>query len=110
MWPRANPAPPPAPGAGRGGRGPRKIETADIEKNLPNVSAKSNAQLRLLWIACGSDDGLLTVNRQLESWLKDKDVKFTFLEVPGYAHVWPLWRHNLAELAQLLFQPKGGSQ
>ena len=110
MWPRANPTPPPAPGAGRGGRGPRKIETADIEKNLPNVSAKSNAQLRLLWIACGSDDGLLTVNRQLESWLKDKDVKFTFLEVPGYAHVWPLWRHNLAELAQLLFQPKGGSQ
>jgi len=28
------------------------------------------------------------------------------LEVPGYAHVWPLWRRNLAEFAPLLFQGK----
>ncbi len=108
MWPRANPAPPPQPGAnGRGGRGPRSMEIADFEKNLPNAGAKSNAQIRLLWIACGSDDGLLAVNKQVQSWLKAKNVQFTALEIPGYAHVWPLWRQNLAELAQLLFQPKG---
>ncbi len=109
MWPRANPAPPPqTPAAGgRGGRGPRAMETADFDKNLPNVSARSNSQIRLLWIACGADDGLKTVNQQLEAWLKSKDVQFTALEIPGYAHVWPLWRRNLAELAPMLFQAKG---
>jgi len=71
------------------------------------VSAKSNSQIRLLWIACGADDGLNAVNHQLESWLKSKDIQFTGLEIPGYAHVWPLWRQNLAALSQLLFQPKG---
>jgi enterochelin esterase-like enzyme len=100
MWPRAEPAPAPTPG---GGRGPRTMEDADFVRNFPNVTAKTNSQLRLVWIACGSDDGLLAVNRQFKTWLKSKDIKFTDLEVPGYAHVWPLWRRNLAELAPLLF-------
>jgi enterochelin esterase family protein len=43
------------------------------------------------------------VNRQFKAWLKSKDIQFTDLEIPGYAHVWPLWRRNLAELAPLLF-------
>ena len=106
MWPRAESDPPPPPAAdagGRGGRGGRNMTEADFAKNFPNVSAKTNAQLRLLWIACGNDDNLMTVNRQFRTWLKSKDVKFTELEVPGFAHVWPLWRRNLAELAPLLF-------
>jgi enterochelin esterase family protein len=107
MWPRANPQPPPAaaPTPG-GGRGPRNMETADFEKNFPNLTAKSASQLKLLWIACGTDDGLMGVNRQFAGWLKSKDIQFTNLEIPNYAHVWPLWRQNLAEIAQLLFQKR----
>ncbi len=104
MWPRAEAAPaPPAGEAGRGGRGPRTMEDADFARNFPNVNAKTNSQLRLVWIACGADDSLLTVNRQFKAWLKSKDIKFTDLEIPAFAHVWPLWRRNLAELAPLLF-------
>jgi enterochelin esterase-like enzyme len=105
MWPRANPAAATPPAAG-GGRGPRNMETADFEKNFPNLTAKSASQLKLLWIACGTDDGLLGVNRQFAGWLKSKDIQFTNLEIPNYAHVWPLWRQNLAEIAQLLFQKR----
>ncbi len=110
MWPRAAPeAPPPAAPAGAGarGRGPRQMVPADFAKNFPDLSANANARLRLLWIACGTDDGLIGVNRQFKAWLKSKDVRFTDLEVPDYAHVWPLWRRNLAELAPLLFRAKG---
>ena len=120
MWPRANPAPPPqagptgapagraegagnAGGRGRGGRGMPRMENADFEKSFPDLSARANSQIRLLWIACGLDDGLNAVNRQFKDWLKSKDVRFTDVEVPGYAHVWPLWRRNLAELAPMLF-------
>jgi enterochelin esterase family protein len=104
MWPRANPAPPPPAGTATGrGRGPQTMEDADFAKAFPNLTAKANSQLRLVWIACGADDGLMGVNRQFRTWLKSKDIKFTELEIPGFAHVWPLWRRNLAELAPLLF-------
>jgi hypothetical protein len=112
MWPRANPQPPPAAPpagapAGRGGRGGgRGMEVADFAKNFPNLTAKGASQLKLLWMACGSDDGLLGVNKQFAEWMKSKDIQFTEKEVPGFAHVWPLWRQNLAELAQVVFQTK----
>jgi enterochelin esterase family protein len=102
MWPRANPAP--APPAAGGGRGPRAMEDADFAKSLPDVTVKVNGQLKLLWIACGTEDGLNGVNNQLKAWLKAREIKFTGLEIPGFAHVWPLWRRNLAEFAPQLFQ------
>ena len=63
-----------------------------------------NRQLKLLWIACGTADGLNAVNNQFQAWLKARDIQFTGLEIPGFAHVWPLWRRNLVELAPQLFQ------
>jgi enterochelin esterase-like enzyme len=102
MWPRANPPS----GGGRGGRGPQSMQDADFDKNFPGLTAKSASRLRLVWIACGLDDGLNTVNRQFKTWLKSKDIEFTDIEVPGYAHVWPLWRENLATLAPLLFSER----
>jgi enterochelin esterase-like enzyme len=118
MWPRANtaPTPEPAPAAapaagGRGGRGGRgrgsaPMTAADFEKNFPDLNAKAASQLRVMWIVCGLDDGLIGVNRDFKGWLKSKGIAFTETEVPGYAHVWPLWRQNLAEFAPLLFQEK----
>jgi len=108
MWPRAEAAPPPADPAagrgGRGGRGGRAMTEADFEKNFPGLTAKVNGQVKLLWIACGTDDGLNAVNNQFKAWLKARDIRFTGLEIPGFAHVWPLWRRNLAELAPQLFR------
>jgi len=106
MWPRASS---PSGGA-RGGRGSQSMQDADFDKNFPDLTAKSASRMRLVWIACGLDDGLNTVNRQFKTWLKSKDIQFTDIEVPGYAHVWPLWRENLAALAPLLFQSGGKSE
>ena len=106
MWPRAG-----SPNGGaRSGRGPQTVQDADFDKNFPDLTAKSASRLRLVWIACGLDDGLNAVNRQFKTWLKSKDIQFTDIEVPGYAHVWPLWRENLAALAPLLFQSGGKSE
>ncbi len=105
--PSAPPAAAPgAPAAGRGRGGTQSLDPAAIPKNFPNLDAKSNSQIRLLWIACGTADGLIGVNHQFEEFLKSRDVKFTQLEVPDVGHVWPLWRQNLTELAPLLFQSR----
>ncbi|MBZ5623899.1 MAG: hypothetical protein LAQ69_35125 [Acidobacteriia bacterium] len=96
------------PAGGRGGRGGApSLDPSIIPKNFSHLDAKANSQIRLLWIACGTADSLIGVNRQFKDWLKSRDVKFTDLEVPGVGHVWPLWRQNLTELAPLLFQAKG---
>ena len=75
----------------------------DFASDFPGLDAKVNQQLRLLWIACGTEDGLITANRNLRTWLKSKGVKMTEIETPG-AHTWIVWRRNLVEFASLLFR------
>ena len=82
------------------------MDSGAFPKNFPAFDAKASGQLKMLWITCGADDGLLGVNHQFQEWLKMKDVKFTSSDVPGYAHVWPFWRKSLTELAPQLFQTK----
>jgi enterochelin esterase family protein len=107
LFPAAASAAPPA-GATGGGRGaPQPMDPAVFAKTFPTLDAKANSQIRMLWIVCGTADGLIGVNRQFKDWLKSKGVQFTEQEVPDMAHVWPLWRQNLTDMAPRLFQPKG---
>jgi len=75
----------------------------DFQKQFPSLDATANQQLHLLWIACGTEDHLITINRNLRGWLKTKGVKMTEIETPGM-HTWMVWRRNLSEFAPLLFR------
>ena len=77
-----------------------------FQGEFPAVDSKVNSQLHLLWIACGTEDHLIGLNRELREWLKSKEVNFTPIETPG-AHTWMVWRRNLAAFAPLLFQKAG---
>lgn len=79
------------------------LELQDFGAGFPGLDAAANKKLKLLWIACGTEDELITPNRKFKSWLKDKGVQFTDVETPG-AHTWMVWRRNLTTLAQLLFR------
>lgn len=74
----------------------------DYDKVFPALDEKANQKLRLLWIACGTEDRLIEGNRKLLEWLKSKGVKYRWVETPG-AHTWMVWRRYLAEFAPLLF-------
>jgi enterochelin esterase-like enzyme len=102
-------APPAAPAggaAGPGGRGGTAPDVAAVGQSFPGLDAKANAQIKLLWVACGNDDGLIGSVRRFKEFLDFKGIKATYTEVPGYAHVWPLWRRNLTDFASLLFKEK----
>jgi len=75
----------------------------DFNASFPALDAKANSELRLLWIACGTDDRLIDPNRKFRAWLDGKGVHHTDIETPG-AHTWMVWRRNLAAFAPLLFQ------
>ncbi len=74
-----------------------------FEKDFSGLDAKANQQIRLLWIACGTEDRLITPNRNLREWLKTKGIQHVDIETPGM-HTWMVWRRNLAEFAGLLFR------
>jgi enterochelin esterase-like enzyme len=75
----------------------------DFDKDFPGLDAKANSQIRLLWIACGTEDHLITVNRKFRDWLKEKGVQHVDIETPGM-HTWMVWRRNLSAFAPQLFR------
>jgi enterochelin esterase family protein len=75
----------------------------DFNADFPGLDSKANTQLRLLWIACGTEDHLIEINRKFRDWLKSKGIQHTDIETPG-AHTWMVWRRNLASFAPLLFR------
>jgi enterochelin esterase-like enzyme len=81
----------------------------DYASVFPGITAQSapgiNARLRLLWIACGTEDGLFDGNQKFIAWLKEKGLQPTAIQTPGM-HVWMVWRDNLSHFAPLLFQSK----
>jgi enterochelin esterase family protein len=75
----------------------------DIDEDFPGLDASANSKLHLLWVACGTDDGLIGVNRDFRKWLAAKGIAHTDIETPGQ-HTWMVWRRNLASFAPLLFR------
>ncbi len=79
---------------------------ADLAADFPALDPKeANNSLRQLWIACGTEDGLITANRGLVKWLESQGMKLTAVESPG-SHTWMVWRRNLITFTQLLFKDR----
>jgi enterochelin esterase-like enzyme len=76
--------------------------TEEFDKEFPAVNPKTTENLHLLWIACGTDDRLIDINRKVRAWLATKNIKHMDIETPGY-HTWMVWRRNLTEFSSLLF-------
>jgi enterochelin esterase family protein len=75
----------------------------EFEGSFPGLDAKANSQLRVLWIACGTEDPLIRDSRKLRAWLLSKGIHHTSIETPGM-HTWMVWRRNLADFTPLLFR------
>jgi enterochelin esterase family protein len=79
----------------------------NFEPLFPAITSQSGAQiqskLKLLWIACGTEDGLNQPNQAFIAWLQSKGMQPTAIHTPGM-HAWMVWRDNLSNFAPLLFQ------
>ena len=78
------------------------VHNLDYEHQLATIDP-TITNYKLLWIACGTEDGLIEPNRKLRTFLKAKNLPVTDIETPGL-HVWLVWRDNLVHFAPLLFQ------
>jgi len=67
--------------------------------------AKARRELKLLWLACGNKDGLITISQNVHAYLKENNVPHVW-HVDSNAHDATEWRNNLYYFAQYLFRPE----
>jgi enterochelin esterase family protein len=65
--------------------------------------AAANRQLKLLWIACGTEDTAMAGARRTHEALQTAGIRHTFVESEG-AHHWRVWRRYLHDVSPLLFR------
>ena len=76
---------------------------SDFDTRFPGLNATSAQRLKLLWVACGTDDRFIDNNRKFRAWLSSKAIQHVDVETPG-AHTWMVWRRNLTAFLPLLFR------
>ena len=75
------------------------------EQALAHVGQNAKAlndQLKLFWMAVGTEDGAMAGAKRTSDYLTSVGVKHTYKTSPG-AHTWIVWRKYLNEVAPLMF-------
>ena len=60
-------------------------------------------KLKLLWIACGNQDGLIRISQGMHAYLKEKGIPHVW-NVDSNGHDPTEWRNNLYHFVQRLFR------
>ncbi|MFT4111770.1 esterase [Silvibacterium sp.] len=69
----------------------------------PTGGPELQKKLKLLWIACGTEDALYEPNQKFIAWLKSNGMQPVAIATPGM-HQWTVWRDDLSQFAPLLFR------
>jgi enterochelin esterase-like enzyme len=77
--------------------------TKPPEELLPDPE-EAKKQLKLLWISCGDQDGLVAFSRRTHEYFFMKGVPHIYYIEPG-VHDFKVWKNGLYMFAQLLFKP-----
>ena len=73
------------------------------EELVPDPEAAKN-KLKLLWISCGDNDGLITFSKRTHDYLYEKNVPHIYYIEPG-VHDFKVWKNGLYMFSQFLFKP-----
>ncbi len=75
-------------------------------RNLPELvpdPAATREKLKLLWLACGNQDGLIRISQGLHKYLKENNVPHVW-HVDSHGHDGTEWAKNLYLFAQHIFK------
>ncbi|HET9432160.1 MAG TPA: alpha/beta hydrolase-fold protein, partial [Chitinophagaceae bacterium] len=77
--------------------------TKKPEELIRDPEAAKN-KLKLLWISCGDNDGLITFSKRTHDYLFEKSVPHIYYIEPG-GHDFKVWKNGLYMFSQFLFKP-----
>ena len=61
-------------------------------------------KLKLLWLSCGDNDGLITFSKRTHDYLYEKNIPHIYYIEPG-VHDFKVWKNGLYMFSQFLFKP-----
>ncbi|KOH44548.1 alpha/beta hydrolase [Sunxiuqinia dokdonensis] len=64
---------------------------------------KARKQLKLLYVSCGDQDGLLHVSKRTNEYLKANEVPHIYRIIPNGYHDFKVWKDDLYHYVQMLF-------
>lgn len=65
---------------------------------------EAKKKLKLLWISCGDNDGLISFSKRTHDYLFEKNVSHIYYIEPG-VHDFKVWKNGLYMFSQFLFKP-----
>jgi enterochelin esterase-like enzyme len=77
--------------------------TKPPEQLLPDPE-KARKMLKLLWISCGDNDGLIGFSQRTHTYLNANNVPHIYYIEPG-VHDFKVWKNSLYMFSQLIFKP-----
>lgn len=77
--------------------------TKTPEQLFPDPEA-AKAKLKLLWISCGDNDGLITFSKRTHDYATEKNIPHIYYIMPG-VHDFNVWKNSLYMFSQFLFKP-----
>jgi enterochelin esterase-like enzyme len=73
------------------------------EELIPDPEA-AKKNLKLLWISCGDNDGLISFSKRTHDYLYEKDILHIYYIEPG-VHDFKVWKNGLYMFSRFLFKP-----
>ncbi|MGZ8540480.1 MAG: alpha/beta hydrolase-fold protein [Chitinophagaceae bacterium] len=70
---------------------------------VPNPE-EAKKKLKLLWISCGDNDGLIPFSKRTHDYLRQQDVPHIYYIEPG-GHDFKVWKNGLYMFSRFLFKP-----
>jgi enterochelin esterase-like enzyme len=77
--------------------------TKEPEQLLPDPE-EAGKKMKLLWISCGDNDGLIFFSERTHDYLSANNIPHIYYIEPG-AHDFNVWKNDLYMFSQLLFKP-----
>ncbi len=72
----------------------------DVFKILSGIPPDKTKNLPFIYFACGTEDGLISTNREFSALLLEKKIPHEFRESPGI-HDWKFWNTQIQEFLRL---------
>ncbi len=77
--------------------------TKPPEELIPNPE-ETKKKLKLLWISCGDQDGLINFSKRTHDYLVENDVPHGYYIIPVGGHDFEVWKESLYQFSLLIFK------
>lgn len=73
------------------------------EQLIPDVE-KEKKEIKVLWMVCGGNDGLMFNSANLKAFCEKNNVPCTLIKYPEEGHNFTVWKYGLYNFSQLIFK------